>query len=271
MSRDYQGNEPLTLDKLLPRLDERPGPAPQLRPEWNDQLVKSIIEQASPPNTPAIPIFRIRNKRSRRAMLLAATLTTLLSIGAIAVTIQQSFFSADQESLFFQNSPKTTLSANSNLPKNTVPPDRNFYDIKKTPSKTGALQFHRLASVSEDMLARANEFRRSRQWDQADKLYRGVVNRFPQSDAAVVAQIASATLHLQQLNDPAGALNYYRRALATRPTGPLAEEARWGIAETQRALGNTAGEAAALRDFLSHHPQSAMAPMAKRRSTEVQP
>lgn len=273
MSRNFQGNEPLTLDeKLLPKLDERPGPAPRLPPEWNDQLVRSILDRAlSPPTTAPIPIYRTKNNRSRRIMLLAASLTTFLSLGAIAITIQQSFFSAEQESkLFFPNgSPKATLSTTSNLPRKTVPPDRNYENMKETPPKSPRI--HSPAAVSKDMLARANEFRRARHWKQADKLYQAVVNRFPRSDAAIVAQIASAALHLQHLHDPDGALKYYRQALAARPTGPLAEEARWGIAETQRALGDTRAEAAALGDFLAHHPQSAMAPLAKHRSAEVQP
>ena len=81
----------------------------------------------------------------------------------------------------------------------------------------------------------------------------------------MVAQLASATLHLEHLGDARGALATYRRALAARPGGELGEEARWGVAEATRALGDRAGEAAALAAFLDAHPGSALAPAAQRR------
>jgi len=121
----------------------------------------------------------------------------------------------------------------------------------------------------EDLLALANHLRRGHDWGSADEVYRAVVARFPGSDAAVVAEIASSTLHVEQLRDPSGALEGYRRALAARPTGALAEEARWGIVEALRALKDTSSEAAALREFLERHPVSALAPAARRRVAEL--
>jgi len=121
----------------------------------------------------------------------------------------------------------------------------------------------------EDLLERANQRRRARDWRGADQLYRAVSRRFPDSDAAVVAGVASASLHLEQLGDAAGALRDYRHALASQPTGPLAEEARWGIAEAERAIGDTTAEGEALRDFLHNHPSSALAPAARRRQAEL--
>lgn len=121
----------------------------------------------------------------------------------------------------------------------------------------------------EDLLALANSLRRGHEWRSADEVYRAVIERFPRSDAAVVAEIASATLHVEQLKDAAGALEGYRRALASRPTGALAEEARWGIVEALRALSDKEGEVAALREFLEHHPVSALVPAARRRAVEL--
>ncbi len=123
----------------------------------------------------------------------------------------------------------------------------------------------------EDLLGLANERRRARDWRGADTLYRAVCRRFPDSAAAVVAGVASASLHLEQLGDAAGALRDYQRALAAQPSGPLAEEARWGIAEAERGLGAAAAEREALHDFLVHHPGSALAPAAKRRQAELAP
>ena len=121
----------------------------------------------------------------------------------------------------------------------------------------------------EDLLSLANSLRRGHEWRSADEVYRAVIERFPRSDAAVVAEIASATLHVEQLKDAPGALEGYRRALSSRPTGALAEEARWGIVEALRALGNKEGEVAALHEFLEHHPVSALVPAARRRAVEL--
>jgi hypothetical protein len=98
-----------------------------------------------------------------------------------------------------------------------------------------------------------------------------VLKQYPRSDAAVVAEVASATLHLEHLGDAPGALAGYRRALAARPAGALGEEARWGIAEAFRAVGDAKGEAFALRVFLDTHPRSAMATAAKKRLAELKP
>jgi hypothetical protein len=122
-----------------------------------------------------------------------------------------------------------------------------------------------------DLLAFANERRKRHEWREADLFYGAVVSRFSGTDAAVVADIASAALHLQHLGDPAGALDTYRRTLAARPTGPLAEEARWGMVESHRALGDTRAEVLALRDFLEHHAGSAFAPAARRRLERLAP
>lgn len=116
-----------------------------------------------------------------------------------------------------------------------------------------------------DLLAAANEWRKKREWEAADMFYRAVTTRFPATDAAVVAEVASAALHLQHLADARGALAAYHRTLEARPTGPLAEEARWGIVEARRAMHDGPAEAEALRDFLAHHLDSALAPAAQRR------
>jgi len=121
----------------------------------------------------------------------------------------------------------------------------------------------------EDLFALANRLRRKRDWRAADEVYGAIAGRVPGSDAAVVAEIASATLHVEQLRDAAGALEGYRRALVARPTGALAEDARWGIAEAQRALKDRHGELGALLEFLDRHPDSALAPAARRRAAEL--
>lgn len=122
-----------------------------------------------------------------------------------------------------------------------------------------------------DLLAFANERRARQAWREADLFYRATVTRFAGSDAASVAEVASAALHLQHLGDASGALAGFERTLGARPSGPLAEEARWGIAEAHRALGDRPAEARALREFLDRHPDSALAPAARRRLSRIAP
>ena len=99
----------------------------------------------------------------------------------------------------------------------------------------------------EDIVALANQQRKEKRWRAAEALYERVMRDHAGTDAAAIATVASASLHLDHLADPAGALRRFRRALRLRPDGPLAEEARWGLAETYRALGDVEAERAALR------------------------
>jgi hypothetical protein len=121
----------------------------------------------------------------------------------------------------------------------------------------------------EDIVALANQRRKEKRWRAAEELYERVMRDHAGTDAATIATVASASLHLDHLADPAGALSRFHRALRVRPRGPLAEEARWGVAETHRALGDEAAERAALRRFLSAHPGSVNAARARQRLAEL--
>jgi hypothetical protein len=121
----------------------------------------------------------------------------------------------------------------------------------------------------DDILQLANQRRKEKRWRDADALYRRVMVQYKGSDTAVVATVASADLHLERLDDAAGALRRYRRALRVSPNGDLAEESRWGVAEALRAIGDDDAEAEALRAFLANHAQSANAPAAQRRLAEI--
>jgi hypothetical protein len=91
----------------------------------------------------------------------------------------------------------------------------------------------------------------------------------PRSPEAYTARVAAAALHLEHLGDPRGALSLYQAALAGGGSGALSEEARWGIAACNRALGDRAAEASALRAFVAAHPHSLMLPHAQRRLEEL--
>jgi len=120
----------------------------------------------------------------------------------------------------------------------------------------------------EDLMAAANAARKHKEWQRADDLYLEVVKDHAQSPSAQVALVASATLHLEHLGDPRGAMKRFRAAIG-RVSGPLAEEARYGLAEAYRALGDRAAEAKALDEFLDEHGDSPLADRARERRGEL--
>ena len=93
------------------------------------------------------------------------------------------------------------------------------------------------------------------------------MERYPGTATAYVARVAAASLRLDHLGDPAGALALYRGALAG---GALGEEALLGTARCHRALGDRASEAATLRRLLAAHPRSLLAAQASARLAELE-
>ena len=121
----------------------------------------------------------------------------------------------------------------------------------------------------DDLLGEANAKRAEKEWRESDLLYGRVVDKAPKSMAAQTALVASGSLHLEHLRDPRGAAKRFRRALELAPSGAVAEDARWGLAEALRALKDDKGEAAALDDFLAHHASSPLASRARKRRAEL--
>ena len=121
----------------------------------------------------------------------------------------------------------------------------------------------------EDLLRTANRLRADKSWAEAARTYERVIERYESSGQAYPAMLAAAALRLERLSDPAGALRLYQRALRTRPTGSLAEEARFGEARSHRALGQSDAERAALQQFVSSHSSSWRAGQARARLREL--
>jgi|GEM_PF-1363488 len=125
------------------------------------------------------------------------------------------------------------------------------------------------APAPDDLFAEANAARATHRWRDADALYARVLGG-PHTDlAGQTALVASGSIHLEHLSDPSGAARRFRAALAAAPRDTLAEDARWGLVESARALGDAVGELHALDDFLAHHPSSALAPRARSRRVEL--
>lgn len=124
-----------------------------------------------------------------------------------------------------------------------------------------------LAPPPEDLLRAANQLRQQGRWREAERAYGRVMERYPGTATAYVARVAAASLRLDHLGDPAGALALYRGALAG---GALGEEALLGTARCHRALGDRASEAATLRRLLAAHPRSLLAAQASARLAELE-
>jgi len=149
-----------------------------------------------------------------------------------------------------------------------APPART----RPRPREHARVDAPRTPTEATDLLARANAARLVHDWRGADALYRRVA-RGGGGDglAAQTALVASAELHLEHLGDPAGAARRFRAVLAGGPDAALAEDARWGLAESARVAGDAAAERRALDDFLAHHPASARAERARTRRAALGP
>lgn len=262
-------------DELLPPLDGRPGPARILAPTRRAAMVKAIVNAAlADGDAPARPEAPSRGAWYRTLAFAAAILLCLSAavVPALIRHVRQPVAPRAPARPPPVSEPRLEVKPDPAPPAVEPPPDPAPRPSHRAPiaSIVGREEEVDVEKAPlEDLLELANQRRRARDWRGADQLYRAVSRRFPDSDAAVVAGVASASLHLEQLGDAAGALRDYRHALASQPTGPLAEEARWGIAEAERAIGDTTAEGEALRDFLHNHPSSALAPAARRRQVEL--
>jgi hypothetical protein len=303
-----KGRETDPSESLLPPLGDRIGPAHRRSQGASGAMVQAVLqaaliaqEQGLRPEALDEEVSPVRagagSRSHRRVLMVAAASFALFSAGAVAaVVVARTAFEAEPVPAPRSAAP---LASTAEAPPVEEEPEEEALEVEaaepvvvlnaeKAPTrvrKTVRRRTHRrtpapvskasmegvdLASAPpEDLFALANRLRKKRDWRAADEVYGAVAARVPGSDAAVVAEIASATLHVEQLRDAPGALEGYQRALVARPTGALAEDARWGIAEAQRALRDRHGELRALLEFLDRHPDSALAPAARRRVSEL--
>jgi hypothetical protein len=274
---------------LLPPLDDHSGPARRVPQAKANAMIASIVDAAmheAPGDNAGDKVDKTAgvNRTPRRlAPLLAVALVAAAVVGAAAAVVTTRYFSPVRVREEAPPSPPNVPAPVNPPPKEPKPelvfteptvidepdapkPRTHKPDPKPEPKEKIDLPPD---APAEDILALANQRRKEHAWKDADALYRRVLKQYPRSDASIVAEVASATIHLEHLGDAPGALAGYRRALAARPSGALGEEARWGIAEAFRAVGDAKGEAFALRVFIDTHPRSAMAPLAKKRLSEL--
>jgi tetratricopeptide (TPR) repeat protein len=267
--------------ELLPPLDDQPGPAKPISDQRAADMVSAAIERAY---APVATVATVKRGSAWRTVLVAAA---VLAVAGVASAGIYRLATSDSEPDDAEVEPQPTDERVTPPPgpaPELVPPA----DPEPTPvevyvpapvdvepdaePKTTRPEVRRdpRPSTPEDLLAQANERRGDKQWRAADTLYQRVIRKHGGTSAAYVATIASASLRLDHLGDARGALKLFRKALKSKPRGYLAEEARSGIAECHRALGNAEAEAEALRELIDEHPDSPLRGRAEKRLRSLQ-
>lgn len=283
---------------MLPSLDELSGPAAPLSPDAQQALVRAALDAVFPlppsspsspswpsspstPSTPAPPTVPSSPSPTRlwgrRGFLLGGGFAL---IGAGAVLWQRSAGWRRSTALnraIEPGQPPPTVATPTASPAEVgvpAPPPATPLPVADEPAAAvpppepgnpGRAATTRKSGEASDLLLRANERRRQQRFPEAAALYQQVLSRYPGSDAAYVARVSAGMLYVERLRDPARAQRLFQAALKQQPQGSLSEEARLGLADAWRALGNPTEERAALQAFLRHHPAALARPQAERR------
>jgi len=238
------------LRPVLPPLDDTPGPAAARTPAAIRALRAAIVERASG------RAAALRAPVLARLLPAAAALgLTLLVAGGVVAAVRsypalRSYFAPAPAAPVASPRKPETAPAPARVPGAIEPAAIEPAASKPVPAPS--------PRASADLLARANQLRAQRRWRAAEALYLRVLDERAGVQPSSAAALAAAELRLSQLGRPEGALALFERALALQPDGPLAEQARHGIALSYRALGDRAGETGALEIFLRAHPHSLM-------------
>lgn len=251
-----------SVGPLMPPLDDAPGPATPVSPRASREVREQILADAARRSRRRAGIWRLL-----RPAPVGAGLAVMLVVasGAAAVRLWPVLrgvvpASAETESPERPESAPRSSRVHS-VPSEVVAPAP---DLPADPLPSRA-EHEAAARAPIDLLARANQLRAHKRWGAAEAIYLRVLERRAGARVSSTAALAAAELRLSKLGRPRAALQLFERALREEPEGALAEQARHGIARAFRALGDTPGEARALRAFIAAHPGSLMLPHAERR------
>jgi hypothetical protein len=122
---------------------------------------------------------------------------------------------------------------------------------------------------ARDLLRQAQSQRAAKDWPGAARTYQALISRFPVTAEASTAQLSLASIELDHLGQPTGALRNYNAHLAANPGGALAPEALFGKARALRRLGRAAEETTTLRELLARFPGAINAAQARLRLDEL--
>ena len=223
------------------KLDDQLGPALPLSPEAEEKLISFALDQA------------FEKKKTRWLPIAAAALVLLGTPAAIAAWMA----ARKDEPVVLEPPPPVRHVV---VPKQIEePPPVVVPEVK--PRKAEKKR------EAEDLLAKANALRRSSKWREAESVYLEVGDRFPRSGSAYVALVAAASLRLEHLEDPRGALALL--AKASKKSGPLDAEILWTQSRAHGRLNDRTREKAAIERMLAEHPGSPFTEAAQDRLREL--
>lgn len=235
-----------TNKPFLPGLDDRAGPAAPIAGERARDLVDSVLDAGA---VPRANVRRIR-RFPRAAWVLAAALATVAAAAA-TVTLRHGSVRRDTPPVPPVPTELAKAATPPSAPSPAAPPP-----TVATPSASPETMppVRSTPAPPADLLGQANDLRAARRWREATRAYERVIDQHPSPSATYTAEVAAADLRLDHLADPAGALRLYHQALRNG-AGPLGEQAYWGVARANRALGNARAEKSALSDYIARYPQ----------------
>ncbi len=107
-------------------------------------------------------------------------------------------------------------------------------------------------------------------WTCAASRYRDILRLYPTRREATAALVSLAKIELRRLHSPDKALEHYQTYRQRAPTGPMSEEALFGIAEAYRRLGQRDFEQETLRTFIERYPGSSQQARARARLRQLE-
>jgi len=253
MARDEQ-------QPMIPPVGDEPGPAQPLAADQAEAIARAAVRRARSTSP----------RRTFPLQLVASVALAVIAAGgalaAVATFLAQDDPGAETDARGPAASPKPTArpavegdAPHAPEPAEAPPPAREEPTPTDTPASTQTPDKPRAHGTDGDLLQRANRLRAAGRFAQAERVYTRVArtaDRHPNGvGAAYAATIAAAELRLEHTNDPAGALQLFRRALRMQPRGALSASARYGIAQSQRVLGRPEAEARALAELIEDHPE----------------
>lgn len=252
----------LGLPDRLPGLDDRAGPALPLSAVDGQALVERIVERARAEHPGK------RTRRFRAPWFALAAIVVAGSATATGIVVQRRAvprtLPEEPPAVGFR-SPEPAATRLRRMGRRP-PPEVS----SSAPAPSASVQVRPSPLPVEkpaDRLGAANELRRAQRWREAEAAYLAVVTQAPAAPEAYVARLAAASLRLEHLGDPAGALRLYE---SSAPGGALGVEGLFGTARCHRALGQSAEESAALTAVVSRYPTSLQADRARQRLRELQ-
>ncbi|MCP4674094.1 MAG: tetratricopeptide repeat protein [Deltaproteobacteria bacterium] len=132
---------------------------------------------------------------------------------------------------------------------------QNRRETKRVPSQ--------VAPSMNELIRAARKCRSSRDWLCAAATYEKVIKNYPDRAESLTVLLPLAQIELEYLRRPAQALRHYSLYQKRLPSGPLAQEALYGMCKAFAAMGQTKREVSALEDFLKRYPHSVYASNAR--------